>query len=320
MFAKGDKKKEGTDPLSSIIGGLGGGDGSTVGLSPVAPMYVNVVNAGAMGGMTSNLTNMFSGGESGFSGGDNNILSSLFSGSIFGGGSKIDKSNPFPVGIEKSAPDAFSGITSALGGLFGGGGSGGGLGGILGSVGGLFGGNGGGGGGGLGGILGMIMPLFGGLFYKGGVVGNYASGGLAGDLAEAIGKEKAMNGGKQVAIAALTHGERVLNLDQTKNLDKIGGVGILNFADGGMVGGYVPNTGEYGGAGATDKVAGKASEPREVNVSMETRVINGVEYLTKEQGEQLAQKAAQEGAQRGAQYVSDKMQNSVSYRNSHSLR
>ncbi len=310
MFAQGNS--ETSNPLSLL------GNSSELGTTPVLPMYVNVVNGNTFGGLNNDtLGNVFGGKEDSTT----SFLSSTFSG--FTG--KVDSTNPVPVGIIKSAPDALSPITNALGGIFGGkggfgsivngigglfSGSGksvGGLGGILGSVGGLF-----SGGGGLGGIASIASSLLGSFFWNGGVVGNYAHGGIA----DAIGREKALNGGRGVAIAALTHGERVLNLAQTQNLDKMGGVDILNFSDGGMVG-YVPKTTEYGGS--ADKVIENASRPKDINVKLETQVINGVEYLTKAQGEDLARKAAQQGAEQGAKYISDRMINSPSYRATHGI-
>jgi hypothetical protein len=310
MFAQGDS--ETSNSLSLL------GNSSELGTTPVLPMYVNVVNGNTFGGLNNGgLGNVFGGKEDSTT----SFLSSTFSG--FTG--KVDSTNPVPVGIIKSAPDALSPITNALGGIFGGkGGFGsivsgigglfsgggksvGGLGGILGSVGGMF-----GGGGGLGGIASIASSLLGSFFWNGGVVGNYAQGGIA----DAIGREKALNGGRGVTIAALTHGERVLNLAQTQNLDKMGGVDILNFNDGGMVG-YVPKTTEYGGS--ADKVIENASRPKDINVKLETQVINGVEYLTKAQGEDLARKAAQQGAEQGAKYISDRMINSPSYRATHGI-
>lgn len=293
-----------TDILSSLWGG--NGTESKVGLTPVTPMYVNVVNQ-PMGGLTGGVQGFLGGELGGFASSGGGFMDSLFGGSIFGGESRIDKTNPFPVDIQKSAPDAFSGISNAIGNLFGGG-SGGGLGGIISS---LVGGLGGGGGGGLGGILGMIMPIFGGLFAEGGVIGGSARSPKDDQLILA-----------QKGEGILTH----------KGMDAIGGGAVLGaindgriqlpkFAQGGVVGGgYIPSKGEYGGEGSTNRVAGKANEPREVSVKVETTSINGVEYLTKAQGEELARKAAQEGASRGAQYVSDKLSNSVSYRNKHAIR
>jgi tape measure domain-containing protein len=311
MFEQGDSGD--TNPLSLLDGG------SELGTTPVLPVYVNVVNGNTFGGLNNGtLGSMFGGKEDSTT----SFLASTFSG--FTG--KVDSANPVPVGIIKSAPDALSPITNALGSFFSGKGGfgsivsgigslfsgdgknsgGGGIGRILASVSGMV------GGGGLGGIVGIASSLLGSFFWNGGIVGNYAQGGII----DAIDREKSLNGGRGVAIAALTHGERVLNLAQTQNLDKLGGVDILNFNDGGMVG-YVPKTTEYGGS--ADKVIENASRPKDINVKLETQVINGVEYLTKSQGEDLARKAAQQGAEQGAKYISDRMLNSPSYRATHGI-
>ena len=315
MFSKGNSEE--ASPLSPIGKTLD--DATDLGTSPITPMFVNVVNGNTIGGLGSGsgLTSILGDKEDS----SNSLIPSLFSGFT----DKVDSANPVPVGIIKSNPDALSPITnvlgnvfsgkgglgsivSSIGSLFSGGSKGGsGLGSILGSAGGMF------GGGGLGGILGIASSLLGSFFWEGGIVGNYAHGGIAG-IAEAIGRERDMNGGRAVAIAALTHGERVLNLSQTANLEKLGGIDILNFSDGGTVG-YVPTKSEYGGS--ADKVTESKSQPRDVNVKLETQVINGVEYLTKSQGEELARKAAEQGAMQGARYVSDRLINSPSYRSTH---
>ena len=200
--------------------------------------------------------------------------------------------NPLPVNMTQAKPNLF-------GSLFGGGAGGsGGLGGIVGNLlGGL------GGGGGLGGILGMVMPLvgslFGGLFASGGVIGS--------------GKSQ-----KDDQIILAQRGEGILTHE---GMRAIGGAAALNalnrggnvpkFATGGTVGG------EYGVRGA-DAVERGQQERRMVKnkpIKLETVVINSVEYATVEQLRTAANEARQQGAKDGAKFVSDKMQNSPSFRN-----
>lgn len=116
-----------------------------------------------------------------------------------------------------------SGLFGGGGGLFGGGGSGGGSPLSGGMLDGLF----GGGGNPLGGLLG---------FNQGGIVPNYAGGGSVGAIANALQRERAASGRNPV-LAALTPGEMVLTVEQAKRFQELRLDKVLNFANGGVVGG-----------------------------------------------------------------------------------
>jgi hypothetical protein len=88
---------------------------------------------------------------------------------------------------------------------------------------------------GAGGLLMDVAKLFGGLFYAGGEVKSYATGGIAGKIASAANKERAMTG-KNPVIAMLSEGERVLNHQETKIWNRLQKSNVPNFAKGGEIG------------------------------------------------------------------------------------
>ena len=69
----------------------------------------------------------------------------------------------------------------------------------------------------------------------GGVVKNYAEGGLASSINAAFIKERSMNGGIQPVLAALTPGERVLTVEQNKRFEQLQLDKVVNYANGGMI-------------------------------------------------------------------------------------
>lgn len=239
------------NPLNNIVpfgGSQGGGEfgfatGMSLGANPMQPMYVSDVSQSPLGGMPSG--SIFGGTPDLFGSPD---VGMGFVDSLFGSGETL------PVNILGANDSFFSGMSDGLGGVlgsvfsaFGGGGGGmGGIGSIASAMVGAFtgGGGGGAGGGGLGGLGGFAMNLLGGLFYDGGVagkdgekfaIGNYAHGGIAEQMSKAVSREKAMNGGRPVVPAVLTAGERVLTTQQNEKFEKLGGMRILNFAQGGTV-------------------------------------------------------------------------------------
>ena len=291
------------DPTGLINGGdsIFGSTDSMVGTSAVSPAYVNVVNANQMGfGQPMNNIVPFNspGWGGGLFGGQPDYISAttdIFGdlGSFFDMGfSGYTDMNPLPVGLQEAQPNIF-------GSLFGGAG-GGGIGGILGSLTSAI-----GGGGGIGGIISAVLPmlgsLFGGLFAEGGVIGT--------------GKSK-----KDDQLILAQRGEGILT---HRGMQVIGGAAALNainrskgyrvpkFAVGGVVGG------EYGvrGADAVERGQAERNARRNEPIKLETTVINNQEYLTVEQGRQLAADARQMGAKDGVSFVQSKMENSVTWRN-----
>lgn len=83
------------------------------------------------------------------------------------------------------------------------------------------------------GILGIVGSLFGGLFYSGGYVPNYARG--YNPLSDALKREQSQTG-KRAYVAVLSEGERVLNLNETRKFNAMGGENILRMATGGYAG------------------------------------------------------------------------------------
>ena len=95
-------------------------------------------------------------------------------------------------------------------------------------------------GGGLFGGGGKIPGLSGGGgifgFYQGGIVPNYAYGGSVKAVSDALNRERAASGRNPV-LAALTPGEMVLTVQQAKRFQELQLDKVLNFANGGIVGG-----------------------------------------------------------------------------------
>jgi LAS superfamily LD-carboxypeptidase LdcB/murein DD-endopeptidase MepM/ murein hydrolase activator NlpD/muramidase (phage lysozyme) len=83
----------------------------------------------------------------------------------------------------------------------------------------------------------LFGGLFGGLFYNGGYVPNYAKG--YNPLADALSRERSQTG-RKAYVAVLSAGERVLNYDETRKFNQMGGDRILRMADGGTVGAVTP--------------------------------------------------------------------------------
>ena len=71
-------------------------------------------------------------------------------------------------------------------------------------------------------------------FNKGGVVPNYADGGVIGAIGDALQRERQASGVKPV-LAALTPGERVLTVRQNKRFEELQMEKVLNYAGGGVV-------------------------------------------------------------------------------------
>ncbi|MFM8007514.1 MAG: hypothetical protein ACKO86_21820, partial [Dolichospermum sp.] len=80
---------------------------------------------------------------------------------------------------------------------------------------------------------GGIGSLFG--SSKGGVVPNYADGGVIGAIGDALQRERQASGVKPV-LAALTPGERVLTVQQNKRFEELQMEKVLNYSQGGIVG------------------------------------------------------------------------------------
>ncbi|NEP57692.1 MAG: hypothetical protein F6K31_11810 [Symploca sp. SIO2G7] len=247
---------EGDVGVGSTDGFFGGSpDGQSQfglqGTSPATPMFVNVVNTDMLGGL-------FGGGEgNGDSGFFSGILPNSGEFSIFGGETKFNTNNPFPVDVIQAAPDAFSGVANILGGLFGGG-SGGGLGGIISSVASLVG---GGGSGGIGGLLSGVLSIFGGGFADGGIVG--IEGRASKSLSDAIARE---GFGAQVVVAK--RGELILPTETTRKFYQLGLDRVLNFNQGGIVGGGVAPS--FAGVGGGGNIS--VSSPVTINVNSESKV------------------------------------------------
>jgi TP901 family phage tail tape measure protein len=139
-------------------------------------------------------------------------------------------------------------VNSIFGSLFGGGGGGG--------IGSLFGGGGGGGGGGL--LSGLFggFARDGGMLTSGGLIPNFAGGGLVDSIQSAMGKE-----GEGARLIVAKTGERILTRDQAKLFDQYKMLellkpgGIPRFSDGGMVGGSpslaAPQLSKAAGGGST---------------------------------------------------------------------
>ncbi|MFM6224927.1 MAG: hypothetical protein ACKPDM_32025, partial [Dolichospermum sp.] len=84
-----------------------------------------------------------------------------------------------------------------------------------------------------GGSKGSLGGLFG--FNKGGIVPNYADGGVIGAIGDALQRERQASGVKPV-LAALTPGERVLTVQQNKRFEELQMEKVLNYSQGGIVG------------------------------------------------------------------------------------
>ncbi|MFM6255956.1 MAG: hypothetical protein ACKPEQ_43635, partial [Dolichospermum sp.] len=87
--------------------------------------------------------------------------------------------------------------------------------------------------GGIGSLFGDIGKSLG--FSKGGVVPNYADGGVIGAIGDALQRERQSSGVKPV-LAALTPGERVLTVQQNKRFEELQMEKVLNYSQGGIVG------------------------------------------------------------------------------------
>ncbi|MFM6022048.1 MAG: hypothetical protein ACKPER_03840, partial [Dolichospermum sp.] len=87
--------------------------------------------------------------------------------------------------------------------------------------------------GGIGSLFGDIGKSLG--FSKGGVVPNYADGGVIGAIGDALQRERQASGVKPV-LAALTPGERVLTVQQNKRFEELQMEKVLNYSQGGIVG------------------------------------------------------------------------------------
>lgn len=84
-------------------------------------------------------------------------------------------------------------------------------------------------------VGGLLSGLLGGLFYNGGVIPNYASGGMVGNISKAYQKEKSATGRQPYLIMA-SAGERVLNIEETKRFHQLGLDKVVNMNRGGIVG------------------------------------------------------------------------------------
>jgi muramidase (phage lysozyme) len=87
--------------------------------------------------------------------------------------------------------------------------------------------------------------------YQGGIIPNYANGGSVGAVADALHRERSMSGGKTPVLAALTPGEMVLTIEQTKRFQELRLDKVLNFANGGVVGGGQNLSNEIGSKNMT---------------------------------------------------------------------
>jgi hypothetical protein len=158
----------------------------------------------------------------------------------------------------------------------------------------------------LGGVFGG-GGLFGGLFgfAKGGVVPNYALGGIH----QAMQKE-AMQSGRKPMLAVVHAGEMLIPADRVEQLERAGittNALLGNYAKGGVVGGMPRN----GASKVSDQ--GRNTEQ---TITVESTVINNVEYITVDQFREGMIQAAKKGANDGAAKVQNKMANSPSWRRS----
>jgi hypothetical protein len=147
----------------------------------------------------------------------------------------------------------------------------------------------------------LFGGLFGGLFYKGGIVG-YADGGIIG----AYKKERAMSGREPRMIMAHV-GELLVPADRVEELKGMG-LGtheILGYANGGVVGASPASTIRPTRSGGSIKI--------------ETTVINKQEYASIEQVQAAMDQAQRMGAMGGFEMVQDKMTNDSNFRSATGL-
>jgi tape measure domain-containing protein len=150
-----------------------------------------------------------------------------------------------------------------------------------------------------GGMFGGTGGLLGGIFYAGGIVPNYANGGIH----KALNKERSESGRKPMLVVA-HEGEMMIPAWRMQELSQLG-LGekeLLGYADGGVIGNMrspAPNRANSG-----------------LEVKYDATVINNQSYVTAEQFEQGIKQAAQAGAEGGLQRMQNKLANSSSFRRS----
>ena len=88
---------------------------------------------------------------------------------------------------------------------------------------------------------------------------------VAAAVHDAVKRERSANGGRRVEVAALTHGERVLTVEQNKRFEQLGGLKAINMADGGTVG-----SGSF-----AQSIANSQSSNNTVNISVPVNVQGG---------------------------------------------
>jgi tape measure domain-containing protein len=161
----------------------------------------------------------------------------------------------------------------------------------------------------LGGLMGGGGGFLGGLFHQGGVVPNYALGGIA----NAFTKE-ASESGRKPLLAVVHQGEMLIPADRMDQLNKAGItpeslLGINNYSNGGVVG-------SMRGSSVAQNVDQARGGNNGLEVKYQSTVINNQSYVTSEQFEEGVRKAAQVGAEGGFNKMQNKLSNSSSFRRS----
>jgi tape measure domain-containing protein len=161
------------------------------------------------------------------------------------------------------------------------------------------------------GLNSVFGSLFGGLFYDGGLVPNYAGGGIH----RAMAKEKSMSG-REPMLAVVHRGEMLIPAKRMKELNAIG-LGekqLLGYADGGIVGWEKNENISAMQSMSKSAVSDRTSGTTQVNVSYQVERINERNYVDEETFRQGMKKAAEAGANKGYARMSRDINKSTSFR------
>lgn len=161
------------------------------------------------------------------------------------------------------------------------------------------------------GLNSVFGSLFGGLFYDGGLVPNYAGGGIH----RAMAKEKSMSG-REPMLAVVHRGEMLIPAKRMKELSAIG-LGekqLLGYADGGIVGWEKNENISAMQSMSKSAVSDRASGTTQVNVNYQVERINERNYVDEETFKQGMKKAAEAGANKGYARMSRDINKSTSFR------
>ncbi|GIW59553.1 MAG: hypothetical protein KatS3mg087_0619 [Patescibacteria group bacterium] len=161
------------------------------------------------------------------------------------------------------------------------------------------------------GLNSVFGSLFGGLFYDGGLVPNYAGGGIH----RAMAKEKSMSG-REPMLAVVHRGEMLIPAKRMKELNAIG-LGekqLLGYADGGIVGWEKNENISAMQSMSKSAVSDRTSGTTQVNVSYQIERINERNYVDEETFRQGMKKAAEAGANKGYARMSRDINKSTSFR------